>query len=135
MTSNTGGGAAAAKTTQRDKQRYGDDGARLVVGCIPIIVKGSGEVEVIAISSSKRPDESIFPKGGWEVGETREQGALREAFEEAGVTGWISRSLGEYCVSKPAGRLVLHMYEMVVEGESEVFLESKWRVRRHMALD
>lgn len=40
---------------------------------------------VVMVNSRKRPEEWLFPKGGWESGEDAWEGAARETWEEAGV--------------------------------------------------
>lgn len=47
-------------------------------------VIGDGD-NVLLISSSKKPNDWILPKGGWDHGESIEKAALREVIEEAGV--------------------------------------------------
>jgi 8-oxo-dGTP pyrophosphatase MutT (NUDIX family) len=44
-----------------------------------------GSVEILAVTAKENPQQWIFPKGHIEVGETPEQAAVRETFEEAGV--------------------------------------------------
>ncbi|XP_006662968.1 nudix hydrolase 13, mitochondrial-like isoform X2 [Oryza brachyantha] len=92
----------------RLRQRY-EGCYRLVSGCIPYMIKEDGEnssshddhhvldrVQVLMISTPKRSD-LIFPKGGWEDDESIDEAACREAFEEAGVRGVLSRTpLGEW---------------------------------------
>ncbi|THU60823.1 hypothetical protein C4D60_Mb07t16810 [Musa balbisiana] len=83
----------------RQLQRYNSCGSRLIVGCIPYRVKTmpcdpDQAVEVLVISSSKKRQEIMFPKGGWEQDESIIQAAYRETFEEAGVLGHLEDSLG-----------------------------------------
>jgi 8-oxo-dGTP pyrophosphatase MutT (NUDIX family) len=47
--------------------------------CIPML-----DGKVVLISSAKK--KWIVPKGGWEDDESAEQSAVREAYEEAGVS-------------------------------------------------
>jgi NUDIX domain len=68
----------------------GGDAIRLVTGCVPILEGG----KILLASSSRKPDW-IFPKGGWEQDETLEESAIRECFEEAGVTGVLGPALKE----------------------------------------
>jgi len=63
---------------------------RLVVGCVPILKDG----RVMMVSSAKK-SEWILPKGGWELDESMEESAIRETFEEAGVTGVLGPKLTE----------------------------------------
>jgi diphosphoinositol-polyphosphate diphosphatase len=63
------------------------------MACVPIDRK---EQRIMLISSKRYPDEWIIPKGGWESDESRERSAEREAWEEAGVLGRITRVLGRW---------------------------------------
>ncbi|WOL08819.1 nudix hydrolase 21, chloroplastic-like isoform X1 [Canna indica] len=86
----------------RQLQRYNSCGSRLIVGCIPYKMKTFDEdshdqlVEVLVVSSKKKPAEIMFPKGGWELDETIIQAANRETYEEAGVLGHVEESLGKW---------------------------------------
>mmetsp|Transcript_15788 Transcript_15788/g.35565 ORF Transcript_15788/g.35565 Transcript_15788/m.35565 type:complete len:313 (-) Transcript_15788:288-1226(-) len=71
----------------RELQRW-DGGTRLVTGTVPITKHG----EIILCSAARKP-EWIFPKGGWDLDETLEDGAKRESYEEAGVLGELGPSL------------------------------------------
>jgi diphosphoinositol-polyphosphate diphosphatase len=80
----------------RELQRYSTStGGRIVVGCIPYRVRGDGgaELEVLVISSQKGHG-MMFPKGGWELDESVDDAARREALEEAGVRGDTEQVLG-----------------------------------------
>ncbi|XP_039033974.1 nudix hydrolase 18, mitochondrial-like isoform X1 [Hibiscus syriacus] len=78
----------------RHLQRYDNLGRRQVVGCIPYRYKSTSDgttgndLEVLVISSQKC-QKMMFPKGGWELDESREEAALRESLEEAGVLGIV----------------------------------------------
>ena len=54
----------------------------------------AGELRVLLVTARRNPDYWIFPKGHIEAGETPEAAAMREAEEEAGITGAIVRSAG-----------------------------------------
>ncbi|KIZ06398.1 hypothetical protein MNEG_1559 [Monoraphidium neglectum] len=101
MPTSVGGPAPISSRQGRDKQRYTEDGARLVAGCIPIRYKGApgcaGDVEVLLITS-RGGKGWVFPKGGWEDDESVESAAKRETVEEAGVRGAIEVSLPEASV-------------------------------------
>jgi 8-oxo-dGTP pyrophosphatase MutT (NUDIX family) len=84
-----------------DNQRWAHnpamDGAvvRLVAGCIPILPDGR-----ILMITSRTKDCSFLglPKGGWELDESLEEGALRETFEEAGALGILGPPLPSFLV-------------------------------------
>ncbi|CAL0317703.1 unnamed protein product [Lupinus luteus] len=81
---------ALISRTGRELQRY-RKGRRQVVGCIPYRYKSglqtsleaSKELEVLVISS-KKGKAMLFPKGGWELDESKKEAAVRETIEEAG---------------------------------------------------
>ena len=84
----------------RELQRYSDStGGRIVVGCIPYRLGAGGEVEVLVISSQKKGPAGgvLIPKGGWELDESMDEAARREAAEEAGVVGETGPALGRWC--------------------------------------
>lgn len=93
---------ALVSRTGRDLQRY-SKGRRLVVGCIPYRYKTTKqtsleavrELEVLLISSQKG-NAMLFPKGGWELDESKTEAASRETLEEAGVQGIIEGELGQW---------------------------------------
>ncbi|KAE8710304.1 Nudix hydrolase 4 [Hibiscus syriacus] len=94
--------------TGRHLQRYDNLGRRQVVGCIPYRFKCSSdgtisdELEVLLISSQKG-QKMMFPKGGWELDESREEAASRVSIEEAGVIGNVEASILWYFISKSHG--------------------------------
>lgn len=55
-------------------------------------------IQVLLVSSSRNTDKFIVPGGGMEPGEDAMQSAMREVVEEAGVKGYIDRSLGVFQV-------------------------------------
>jgi len=61
---------------------------RLVTGCVPIL----GDGRIMFVSANRKP-EWILPKGGWERDEIMGESAIREAFEEAGVLGYLGPKL------------------------------------------
>jgi 8-oxo-dGTP pyrophosphatase MutT (NUDIX family) len=64
--------------------------------------RDAGELRVLVVTAKQNPHYWIFPKGHIERGETAEAAAVREAEEEAGVTGTPAGSVGS--LSFTAGR-------------------------------
>ncbi|KAG1655331.1 hypothetical protein FOA52_006727 [Chlamydomonas sp. UWO 241] len=131
----------------RHKQRYSENGARLVAGCIPVRVTGDGSdpsnVQVLLVSS-RGGKGYCLPKGGWEDDESVEAAAKRETVEEAGVRGVLEEpGLGQFPFARgkplpadgpsPPG-CVAHMFVMHVEEELEVWPEGHERTRRWFPL-
>jgi 8-oxo-dGTP pyrophosphatase MutT (NUDIX family) len=88
----------------RSLQRWAIDpksgrSVRLVAGCVPILKDG----RVLLISSSKKV-EWLVPKGGWELDECLEEGAIRECFEESGVLGTLGPKFDDFIVETRKAR-------------------------------
>lgn len=62
------------------------------------------ESKVLLVSSKKDPCSWLVPGGGVEVGEEMSTAAMREAWEEAGVQGHITRYLGLFETQHHSGR-------------------------------
>jgi 8-oxo-dGTP pyrophosphatase MutT (NUDIX family) len=87
-----------------------------------------GAPAVLLVTAKRNPDQWVFPKGHVERGETLEGAALREAEEEAGVTGEILQSAGtlEFILGKDTIRV--HYFVMFTgdQGEAESGRRAKW---------
>jgi len=82
--------------------------------------------KVLVVTSRKRPDNWVLPKGGWEPSDgVLEAAALREASEEAGVRGTITR----FVTTIPSPSATYHFYELDVAALDKDWLESKERRR------
>lgn len=57
-------------------------------------------IQVLLVTSSRRPDNWIVPGGGVEPNEEPHCTAVREVLEEAGVVGTLGRCLGMFEVSE-----------------------------------
>nr|GAT48736.1 Zinc/iron permease [Mycena chlorophos] len=96
---------------------------RVVCCAIPIARQAS---KILLITSRKRPDNWVLPKGGWEASDVRlENAASREALEEAGVRGTISR----YVTTQQTPSTIYHFYELDVASLEQDWLESNERRR------
>lgn len=130
--------------TGRHLQRYDQYGHRQVVGCIPYRYKVNSQTslgeddkfEVLVISSQKKGNGMLFPKGGWETDENIRQAALRETEEEAGVVGILERELGKwYFKSKSRGTYNEgYMFPLLVKEQLESWPEKDARQRTWMSV-
>lgn len=76
-----------------------------------------------------------FPKGMIDPGETPEETALKEAYEEAGLGGAIvGRSLGRYRYEKWGDTLDVEVFLMAVDTCDATWHEMDLRQRRWVAL-
>ncbi|EKM58250.1 uncharacterized protein PHACADRAFT_252439 [Phanerochaete carnosa HHB-10118-sp] len=96
---------------------------RIVCCAIPI-ARAAGKV--LLVTSRKRPSNWVLPKGGWESSDgVLEAAASREALEEAGVRGTITR----FVTTIPSASSTYHFYELDVADLDQEWLESKERRR------
>jgi 8-oxo-dGTP pyrophosphatase MutT (NUDIX family) len=113
---------------QKPSNREPDREPRAQFAAIPWRRNADGEVEVLLITS-RETRRWVIPKG-WPIkGKSSAKSAAQEAFEEAGVTGKISKSpLGGYAYDKRLrnGRLQhvrVAVFTLHVESEAETFPE------------
>ncbi|PRQ45416.1 putative hydrolase [Rosa chinensis] len=130
--------------TGRHLQRY-SKGRRQVVGCIPYRYKNSKqsplkdddakELEVLVITSQKGKG-MLFPKGGWELDESKEGAASRETLEEAGVRGTIECELGEWSFKSKShdASYVGYMFPLHVQEQLDFWPEKNLRQRIWMSV-
>ncbi|XP_040019979.2 diphosphoinositol polyphosphate phosphohydrolase 3-alpha [Gasterosteus aculeatus] len=71
---------------------YDGEGFKRRAACL--CFKDEEEDEVLLVSSSRHPDQWIVPGGGMEPEEEPCGAAVREVYEEAGVTGKLGRLIG-----------------------------------------
>ncbi|KAG0128918.1 NUDIX hydrolase domain-like protein [Tuber indicum] len=130
----------------RVKQRYASDGSRLVAGVVAISIDRR---KVLVVESTNRDNHWVLPKGGYETDEpTPEDAASREAWEEAGITGKITRNLGEIRDPRPQNVLdaaksnskippctIYYFFEFKVEKEEALWPEMHKRRRRWMTYE
>jgi 8-oxo-dGTP diphosphatase len=67
-------------------------------------------IEILLVRARRDPTLWVLPKGHIEHGEAKEEAALREVREEAGVDGRIVAELGRYSFPKPEGPVLVAMF-------------------------
>lgn len=121
--------------TGRENQRYGSLGERLVAGIVPL----SNDRKSVLLIQSMRRGGWVLPKGGWEVDETVEEAACREAWEEAGAVCRIHADLGKIPekrkpeqLTTQAPKAAYQFFEATVDEVKEEWPEKHKRKRRWM---
>lgn len=96
--------------------------------------RSKGRLEFCLITTSQ--GRWNFPKGLVDPGETDEQAALKEAFEEAGLHGHIvGQPLGNYPLSKSGRSFEVTAVLMEVTQSDARWPEQKQRKRRWVGID
>jgi phosphohistidine phosphatase len=94
-----------------------------------------GDAWEVCLITSTRSGAWGFPKGVIDPGETPEQTALKEAYEEAGLGGEIvSRAVGRYRYEKWGDQLDVDVFLMAVASCDSEWHEMELRQRRWVAL-
>jgi 8-oxo-dGTP pyrophosphatase MutT (NUDIX family) len=107
--------------------------ARRQAAVIPYRIRKQ-HVEVALVTTSKGKGW-IVPKGSVDAGEQPRDAAIREAREEAGLTGIVARKpLGRYLHVRDNSRCRVDVYLMCVTKIRERWLEDRRRERRWMRL-
>ena len=87
----------------------------------------------VALVTTSRGKGWIVPKGSVDEGEQPRDAAIREAEEEAGLLGVVTRKpLGRYVHTNDTGRCHVDVYVMRVTAVLEHWLEDRLRRRRWM---
>ncbi|PLX23319.1 MAG: NUDIX hydrolase [Ignavibacteria bacterium] len=103
-------------------------------GVIPFRRHARG-IEILLITSARKK-RWILPKGVVEPGMSPRASAKKEALEEAGITGRISReAVGDYVYQKWNGHCRVTMFAMQVTHVHESWEEDDIRDRRWVKLE
>ena len=90
----------------------------MIVKAGAVVFRSDGDTpRVLLIRSRKDPKCWVFPKGRVEKGERASQAALRETYEESGVSGELLGALGEPLHLRSGKRKVSVRYFLVRRGE------------------
>lgn len=108
------------------------------VGALPYQMVDGHPVVLLVTSSTRQ--RWVFPKGGIDDGETKPEAALREAQEEAGVTGKVATSpVGSYQDLKLGKRklreVVVDVYPLLVKKQFDDWDEDGKRHRQWVTCD
>jgi 8-oxo-dGTP pyrophosphatase MutT (NUDIX family) len=106
---------------------------------IPYKIDNQGKLQVLLVTS-RRTRRWIIPKGKIGAAMLPSRSAEREAFEEAGVLGRISKQpvgsywQGDALLSGPEGSILVFAYALEVIDELPVWAEMHQRERRWFTL-
>lgn len=103
-------------------------------GCIPYR-DVDGVRQVLLVKKLKKGAWWGFTKGGAEKGLTKKENAAKECFEEAGVTGKVTKKIGSFEYVKDNARQIVQMYAMEFRAEAPNWLEKKLRKRKWFTLN
>lgn len=102
---------------------------------IPVCRTADGTLQVCLIRRRQAGSWGI-PKGFLDPGDTPGEAALREAYEEAGISGrLVGEAIGTYTYSKAGSRYTVAVFVMEVSEEERTWPEAWLRVRTWHALD
>lgn len=96
---------------------------------IPVCRTPDGELQVCLIRRRQSGSWGI-PKGFPDPGDSLGEAALREAYEEAGISGrLVGEAVGTYTYSKAGSRYIVAVFVMEVSEEERTWPEAWLRVR------
>jgi|SRR5690606_17027943 len=107
---------------------------RMQSGCIPY-ADFDGVRKVLLVKKKTKTSWWGFTKGGLEPHLNRKDNAAKECFEEGGVTGEVTKKIGEFQYEKGGVKQKVHMYAMQALVELDAWPEMKSRSRRWFTLE
>jgi len=117
-------GCQQMKKLNNVPRTYDKNGFKLRAGCL--CFKDESEREVLLVTSSKDSNYWVVPAGGIDPGESAEEAAVREVYEEAGAVGKLDKCLGVFQNDK--SKTQTYMYTMIVKNlvEPKENKDRKW---------
>lgn len=107
---------------------------RKASGCVVFRLNAKHEVEILLVRSTNS-GKWVFPKGGVEKNLSSQESALKEVYEEAGVTGVIEYKLGKYQYMKEGVLQKVKMYSCRYTHDTPDWPEQHIRERRWMSAE
>ncbi|MGB0341899.1 MAG: NUDIX hydrolase [Parvibaculales bacterium] len=99
----------------------------------------AGRFEICLVSSRKSPKRLVLPKGNIDKMEKKRDAAMREAFEEAGLSGLVVKrpNVAVNTKGRPIEGRKAHIqyFPMMVDGEMLNWPEQRWRRRVWVSLN
>lgn len=120
---------AVAKSSPKKKKMK----TRLQSGCIPFRIK-DGVRQVCLVKKLKKDAWWGFTKGGLEKHLDARENAAKECYEEAGVTGTVTKKIGKFEYVKDDMNQIVTMYAMEFLTELPTWPEKKLRKRKWFTL-
>ncbi len=103
-------------------------------GVVPYRITSKG-LRILLITSARKQNWTI-PKGVVEPDLTPEESAVKEAFEEAGITGSIyAPSIGKYELNKWGNTARIKVYLFKVKKVLDDWPEESFRTRKWMSVE
>ena len=82
-----------------------------------VFKRDRSEIKILLVTAKSNQNHWIFPKGHVDQGESLEVAALREAHEEAGVTGTVVGRTGSLSFTHGPTTYLVHYYLVVTQDE------------------
>lgn len=120
---------AVAKSTPKKKKMK----TRIQSGCIPFRIK-DGVRQVCLVKKLKKDAWWGFTKGGLEKHLDPRENAAKECYEEAGVTGTVTKKIGKFEYVKDNMNQIVTMYAMEYLTQLDSWPEKKLRKRKWFTL-
>lgn len=125
------GELATAKSKKKDSKKK--EKVREQSGCIPYRDK-DGVRQVLLVKKLRKDSWWGFTKGGQEKNLNARENAAKECFEEAGVTGTVTKKIGKFEYKKDGMQQKVVMYAMEFMSQLDDWQEKHMRKRKWFTL-